>query len=283
MLSLKAGSGSSLEYRPAAESARPSAEVAHAGVLIVNADDWGWERETTDRILECILPGAASSVSAMVFMEDSERAAAMARERRVDTGLHLNFTTPFSAAMCPARLLECQRKVATYLRRRRFNQVVFHLGLVRCFKYVASAQYEEFHRLYGARPERIDGHQHMHLCANVLLGGVLPQGTIVRRNFSFLPGEKNWANRVYRHAVDRLLARRHRLTDFFFSLAPQGRLQAPHQLHRMFSLARQFVVEVVAHPINPEEYRFLAAGEIFRWIERCQIARCYALKSHGNP
>src|SRR5438445_7602395 len=67
----------------------------HLGVLIINADDWGRECETTDRILDCICCGAVSSVSGMVFMEDSERAACIAREKGVDVGLHLNFTTPF--------------------------------------------------------------------------------------------------------------------------------------------------------------------------------------------
>src|SRR6266480_4217678 len=67
------------------------------GVLIVNADDWGRDAETTARIAECVVPGGVSSVSAMVFMADSERAADTARERGIDAGLHVNFTTPFSA------------------------------------------------------------------------------------------------------------------------------------------------------------------------------------------
>jgi predicted glycoside hydrolase/deacetylase ChbG (UPF0249 family) len=69
--------------------------VVSSGALIINADDWGRSRETTDRTLECWERGSISSVSAMVFMEDSVRAAALARERGIDTGLHLNFTTPF--------------------------------------------------------------------------------------------------------------------------------------------------------------------------------------------
>jgi len=254
-------------------------EVPQTGLLIINADDWGRDHETTDRTLECILRGAVSSVSAMVFMADSERAAAMAQEQRIDAGLHLNLTTPFSATDCPKQLTEHQQRISRYLRRHRFAQVVFHPGLIRSFKYVASAQCEEFRRLYGAAPERLDGHHHMHLSANVLLGGLLPPGTIVRRNFSFLPGEKSWGNRFYRRAGDRILARRHRLTDFFFSLAP---LQSPDRLHRIFLLARQFVVEVETHPVKPEEYRFLAGGEIFRWTEGCRIASCYVLKSNGN-
>ena len=113
----------------------------------------------------------------------------------------------------------------------------------------------------------------MHLCSNILLGRLLPAGTIARRNFSFQLGEKSLFNRLYRQWVDRRLARRHRLTDFFFSLPP---LQPESRLERIFSLARQFVVEVETHPINPEEYKFLAEGEILRWVGEGGIAPRFA-------
>lgn len=212
----------------------------------------------------------------MVFMEDSDRAAAVARERRIDAGLHLNLTSPFSAAGFPASLGKRQQELAKYLQGRRLAQIVFHPGLVRSFKYVVSAQLDEYCRLYGALPRRIDGHHHMHLCANVLLANLLPAGTIVRRNFSFQPGEKSLYNRLYRRIVDGRLARRHRLTDFFFSLPP---LEPAARLQKIFSLARQSVVEVETHPVNPDEYRFLAEGEIFRWTGDCPIATYYEAMS----
>src|SRR6185369_10838794 len=68
------------------------------GLLILNADDWGRDSKTTNMILDCVVRGSVSSTSAMVFMEDSERAAALARQHRVDCGLHLNFTTPFDGS-----------------------------------------------------------------------------------------------------------------------------------------------------------------------------------------
>ncbi len=261
------------------ESAPWSDEVPSAGLLIMNADDWGRDHETTDRTLECFLRGAVSSVSAMVFMEDSERAAAIARERGLDAGLHLNLTTSFSARNCSPELMERQRELARCLLRHRFSQVVFYPWLMRSFEYVVSAELDEFCRLYGAAAERLDGHHHMHLCANALLGGLLPHGTIVRRNFTFELGEKSFANRLYRRAVDGVLARHHRLTDFFLSLAP---LEPPTRLKWIFSLARRFVVEVEMHPINPQEYRFLTSGEIFRHAGDCSIAPRYAVRPNGN-
>jgi hypothetical protein len=215
----------------------------------------------------------------MVFMEDSEKAAFLAQDRGIDAGLHLNLTTSFSASRCPGPLVEHQQRLARYLARRRLAQAIFHPGLTRSFQYVVSAQLDEFRRLYGRLPDRIDGHHHMHLCANVVLAKLLPAGTIVRRNFSFQSGEKSLYNRLYRHVVDRMLARRHRLTDFFFSLPP---LQPAERLRRIFSLARQSVVELETHPVNPEEYRFLAGGEIFRWTGDGAIAPCFTVQPKGK-
>lgn len=232
----------------------------NTGHLIINADDWGRDRENTDRILECVVVGAVSSVSAMVFMADSERAAATSRDRKIDAGLHLNLTSPFLAGQCSASLLEEQRKIVQYLCGNRLAQAIFHPGLTNAYRHVVDAQLEEYQRLYGGPPRRIDGHHHMHLSANVIWGGLLPGGTVVRRNFSFQPGEKSWFNRLYRQAVDRKLSRRHHLTDYFFSIVP---MDEPGRLERIFSFGRKYIVEVETHPVNVDEYRFLAGGEIF--------------------
>jgi len=234
-----------------------TSQAGTVGRLIVNADDWGRDQSTTDRILECTARKSVSSVSAMVFMADSQRAATIARASGIDAGLHLNFTTTFSATDCPPSLIERQRNLGTYLSRHKASKAIFHPGLARSFEYVVAAQVEEFQRLYGVSPERVDGHHHMHLCANVLLGGLLPTGTIARRNFSFQAGEKSWGNRFYRSLLDRILARRHRLTDFFFSLPP---LEPAERLQRIFSLAQTHVVELETHPVNPAEYEFLNGG-----------------------
>jgi hypothetical protein len=231
------------------------------GSLIVNADDWGRDAVTTARILECAGPGGVSAVSAMVFMADSERAAAIAREHRIEVGLHLNFTTPFTADAVPACLVRCQQEIARYLRRHRFAPAVFNPALTRAFAYAVGAQQDEFRRLYGADPIHVDGHHHMHLCANVLLGGLLPSGALVRRSFSFAPNEKGRVNRMYRATVDRILARRHRLTDLFFSLAP---LAPSARVRRICALAAVFTVELETHPVNPDEYRFLRDAGILQ-------------------
>jgi predicted glycoside hydrolase/deacetylase ChbG (UPF0249 family) len=255
---------------------RPPAQrkAAAAGALIVNADDWGENRETTDRTLECIRGGAVSSVSAMMFMEDSERAATIAREGAVDAGLHLNLSAAFTAPGVSSQLAEHQRRVSRFLRGHRYAQTLFHPLLIPSFEYSVAAQIGEYVRLFGHAPRRIDGHHHMHLCPNVVIGRLLPQGVVVRRNFSFGPGEKSILNRAYRRLVDRALQRRHTLADFLFSLPP---LEPAARLQKIFTLAREFAVEVETHPTNPDEYRFLAGGEIFRWAGDVPVASAYAL------
>ena len=270
---------SALDASLPGRSVEAKAKSSPPGMLIINADDWGRNIETTDRILECVQRGSVSSASAMVFMEDSERAAALANDRCVDVGLHLNFTTPFSAGVVSSRLIEHHERVSRFLLRNRLSQVVYHPGLAGSFEYVAAAQLEEFRRVYDTEPVRIDGHHHMHLCANVLLAGLLPSGTIVRRSFSFRPGQKKWGNRLYRRAIDRVLARRHRMTDFFFSLRP---LEPPSRLAGIFSEAMRWVVEVETHPVNSEEYRFLTGAEFFRWTTHLRVAARYAVHESSS-
>jgi predicted glycoside hydrolase/deacetylase ChbG (UPF0249 family) len=48
-------------------------------VLIINADDWGRSPAETDAALDCFSNGRITSVTAMVFMADSKRAADLAK------------------------------------------------------------------------------------------------------------------------------------------------------------------------------------------------------------
>lgn len=148
---------------------------------------------------------------------------------------------------------------------------MFHPGLTSCFEYVVAAQREEYARLYQGEARRIDGHHHMHLCSNVLWGRLLPAGTTIRRAFSAQPGDKP-ANRFYRQVVDHAIARRHPLTDFFFSLPP---LDPPSRVQKILSLAKEFIVEMETHPVNMEEYRFLTGGKFFRWAGDVKVATHY--------
>lgn len=243
--------------------------------VIVNADDWGREVFTTDRILECVRAGVVSSASAMVFMQDAERAADLARAHAVDCGLHLNLTLELSAPGCSPGLREHHRKVKRFLESFRFAPAFRHPRLASSFEYVVRAQLDEYERLYGVPPRRVDGHHHMHLCANVIREDLLPAGLIVRRNFSFRSGEKSGLNRAYRGWIDRQLAERYQLTDYFFDLTP---LRPPERLKRMFELGARANVEIETHPALYEEYRFLRGGELERYAGSVAVMRGYGLR-----
>jgi predicted glycoside hydrolase/deacetylase ChbG (UPF0249 family) len=223
-------------------------------MLIINADDLGRSSRETDAALTCFQAGRITSGSFMVFMPDSERAAHLVREANLDVGLHLNLTEPFATGSCSPGLVDAQRRVARFLRRNPYAQLVYNPFLRKQFAESYARQVAEFVRLFGSLPSHLDGHHHMHLCANVLLSRFPPVSAKMRRNFSFWPGEKSWVNRLYRRSVDRWLARRYRLPEFFFDLSFS--LQH-HGLDRALALAGTASVELMTHPAIKSESEFL--------------------------
>jgi len=238
-------------------------------MLIINADDWGRSVPETDAALRCYRAGRITSVSAMVFMADSERAARLAKDYELDdVGLHLNFSEEFTDKSCSETLKEHHGRIIRFLKRWKYAQLLYNPFLRKAFAYCYHAQVEEFMRLFEKSPSHIDGHHHMHLCANVLLSNMIPAGMKMRRNFSFWPGEKSWLNRAYRALVDRWLARRYRLTDYFFDLTQciEGK-----KLDRVAAFAKSSNVELMTHPIVNWEQEYLMSDEFQVILQRLEI------------
>jgi predicted glycoside hydrolase/deacetylase ChbG (UPF0249 family) len=222
-------------------------------MLYVNADDLGWNEEITDRILTCYHRRKIHTGSAMTFMEDSERASELARESALAVGLHLNLTHELTDSRVSASLKDRHRTVAAYLSRRKINQILLNPFLQGALDYVFQAQWNEFCRLYGEEPTRLDGHEHMHLCMNMLFLNKYPKGMKVRRNFTFNSGEKGPINRLYRYLVDRWLISRFKCTDYFFSLKPVE----PERIRRIVLVSKSADVELMVHPGVKKEYDYL--------------------------
>jgi predicted glycoside hydrolase/deacetylase ChbG (UPF0249 family) len=214
-------------------------------MLIINADDWGGWPEATDAALECFGRSWINSTSAMVFMADSERGAELGRECGIDIGLHLNLSQEFTGEGVPVALRTRHMRVARFLNFNRYAQIVYNPSLRGPLELLVRAQIEEFERLYGKPPSHIDGHQHMHLCANMMVANLLPARFKVRRSFSFQPGEKNRLNRAYRCWLDRRVSKRHRSTDFFLALSQNA---AAEKLAFIANVAQKQNVELMAHP-----------------------------------
>ena len=226
-------------------------------MLIINADDWGRSPEETDAALECYRAGRLTSVSAMVFMQDSERAANLAKNAGLtDVGLHLNL----SQAYCTPPPVEnggSHERVVRFLTKSKYAILLYRPSLRRAFKQVFQEQFEEFVKLYGTEPSHIDGHQHRHLCANLLFDAVIPAGSVVRRNFTFATGDKGIVNRSFRRLMDQWLANRYRIVDLFYSLRT---CLKERQLSRL-TAARSKVVELMAHPVNRDETDWLMSRD----------------------
>jgi len=242
-------------------------------VLIINADDWGRSLAETDAALKCFRERRITSVSAMVFMADSGRAAELATADGLDVGLHLNFSEPFTDGRCPESLRDCHNRIVEFLKRNKYAQILYNPSLRKEFAYSYNAQAEEFLRLLGRPPSHIDGHHHMHLCANMLLSKIIPAGMKIRRNFSFWPGEKSLLNRTYRALVDRWLARRYQLPDYFFDLTQCMREK---KLDRVAALAKSNNVELMTHPIVRMESEYLMSDQFQVMLQRLDVGG-YAL------
>jgi predicted dehydrogenase/predicted glycoside hydrolase/deacetylase ChbG (UPF0249 family) len=257
---------------PAAAPAAVSGQgkpTGNGAMLIINADDWGRSRLETDRTLDCCLKGRVTSVSAMVFMKDSERAAELAKQHGLDVGLHLNLGENFSGNGMTEKLSRQHASITRFMRLNKYAAILYNPFLIKNFHDDFCAQLEEFVRLYGRPPSHVDGHLHHHLCTNMLIAKLIPPGTKVRRSFTFSVGERSLLNMGYRKMVDRSLARRYVLTDSFFSLKYSLKIG---NVARIAELARNARVELMAHPEKEPEYDFLMGNEFGKIFSGVKLA-----------
>jgi predicted glycoside hydrolase/deacetylase ChbG (UPF0249 family) len=225
-----------------------------SGLLIVNADDWGLDPASTDAIAAVHARGAITSASAMVFEQDSERAASLAGP---PLGLHLNVSDPYTGGPeVPAAVRERQARLAARLQRLGTDPRLAPLA-----RDVVADQRARFEDLYGRSPDHVDGHRHMHLAPAVLLYGGLVKGERVRRSFTFRPGDKPPHNRALRATLNAYLARRFTTTRWFFALGHDAALQ----------LAERDSVEVMTHPVWEGERRLLESDGWAQALARLRL------------
>jgi hypothetical protein len=235
-------------------------------MLIANADDYCLNRRNTDNILRCFKDHRISSTTAMMFMEDSSRAAEQALAAGIPVGLHLNTTYPFSGVVNDPELLRCQSRLVERFKSSPRAKLLYHPGLRQEFAYSFRAQWDEFIRLFGREPTHIDGHHYAHLCPNLIFGGVIPRGCKVRPKLRSHPGEGG-VKRAYRRIFNRWLARRFRCVDRVYDISPEH----PRVLDAVrlgVQESKRLNVEFMVHVENDAEldlmmsegYRRLIAG-----------------------
>ena len=246
--------------------------ISDTPILIVNADDLGWNRPTTDATLETYRAGRITSATALMFMGDSERAAALALEAGLPVGLHVNLTDPFTAVDVPdavrARHMRTVRHYgapATVWRSRRW---IYDPRAAELTAAAIADQLDQFRKIFGTDPTHFDGHNHVHVCPNVALA--LPSRARVRTAPGIAPATAG--------RMTKLLAARQRLTlgdrqttrNFLniTGLHPEFVDGGPASL---LGLAKRKSVEVMAHPGFGHEYTLLMAPEWREWTDGLRL------------
>lgn len=229
-----------------------------AGLLIVNADDFGAEAATTDAILECFSAGGITSASAMVYMEDSRRAAGLSDG--LPLGLHLNLTQPFDDPGTPRPIRDRQARLVRRFARRRLRRFAYDPWIASAVEHTIADQLAAFEALYGRPPTHVDGHHDVQLSLNVLFARTLPRGSKLRSPHTWqgsrlVPGG---ITRAFRH---RLVSKLYSSTEYVFELKTDPFRLGDGDPDEGLALANKATVEVVTHPDRMSQRTLLISDE----------------------
>jgi predicted glycoside hydrolase/deacetylase ChbG (UPF0249 family) len=248
--------------------------TAAGGLLIVNADDWGYDDPTTDAILATFRAGRITSTTGMVYMTGSDRAAALAAENDVPVGLHINLTEPFSDPATPADVRARQQRMIDRLGKTSglppelpgVSNPMRWLYDPRLQGEVDAAiadQARRFAELYPTAPTHYDGHTHVDLCPNVFLSRSIPRGAKLRNTLDRFPVERS-AGGVLRDLRQAVRSRRFASTRYLLHIT-HLRLD-PGNVDERLDLARRVPVEIMGHPGFAAERELLMSDEFGRAI-----------------
>lgn len=241
----------------------------NGGLLIINADDFGLRPEVTDSILAVHQRGRISSATATVYMADTRRSAALARDVGLPLGLHLNLTYPYTGPDVPATVRERQRRLARYFSRpltRYFYDPRIRQLVADCVR----DQLDAFREVYGGAPTHLDGHHHIHTCPTVAMSPALAMVRRARCAHTYTRGERPAAKLLIRALQNRVLRARFRTPA---ALLPVGDIHPDlggGGLGRL-ELAGRFPTEVMVHPQRPDEREALHGAAWSDAISRYQV------------
>lgn len=222
------------------------------GMLIVNADDFGAGKTTTDPICQAFDAGVVTSTSGMVWMSDTIRAARIAVERSLPVGLHLNLTLPFTSREVPPEVRDRQRRLTEIFTSDGWRDTKARRPTVELLRDAIRDQLESFCKHFG-QPTHIDGHHHVHLHEAVLelLPRTWPIRPVPRRpaEADARPGRRARSLRAHFLAPD--------LTFTFEHVHPDVGGTGLDLLAR----AHTACIEVTTHPQREVELRALLGSE----------------------
>lgn len=241
----------------------PSERSSKNGLLIVNADDWGLDAIATDTAVRCFENGAITSATGMVWMRDSERAAATARRLDLPMGLHLNLIEPFDAPEVPESVAERQRRVAQRFAALGARAFLYDPRWSAVIERCITDQLQAFRDLYGRAPTHVDGHRHGHLALNVVLARSLAGVRRLRPAFTYMRAERAEWKRLSRALLNVLIRTRFRTPDRLFNIRSLHPRLGGERMAEKLGLAADHAVEVMVHPWEQDELEVLS-GEDWR-------------------
>lgn len=243
-------------------------------LVVVNADDLGLTAVETDAVVRAFAAGAITSATALVWMRDSERAAALARECGLPVGLHLNLIEPYTDVGVPRAAADAQRRVVRRLRSGA-SGYLYHPGWRRDFERCIADQVERFAELFGRPPTHFDGHRHMHLVPNALFARALGGIGRCRRPVNRASTESNPAKHAARAAQYGLVRVRFATTRRCVSIRALHPSLGGRGVEEGLRTAAGASVEVMVHPGWSDEQRVLMSPEWMKTLAGHTLG-CYA-------
>jgi chitin disaccharide deacetylase len=243
-------------------------------LLIVNADDFGLDRRSTDAIVDRFHAGAITSTTALVWMSDSERAAELATRAGLPVGLHLNLIEPYSGADVPGAIAATQRRVVGRMRSGGTRALLYDPRWSHEFERCITDQLLRFQELYGRSPTHIDGHRHMHLALNALFARALAPIARCRRAVNRTAAESPAYKQLARTALSQLVRLRFFTTNWCYSLGPLHPALGGAGIEEKLALADRTSLELIVHPGYQDEL------EVLRTTEWQELLACRRLGSY---
>jgi predicted glycoside hydrolase/deacetylase ChbG (UPF0249 family) len=252
-------------------------------MLIVNADDWGYDQATTDAIADVYRAGRVTSATAMVNMQDSRRAAKLAGVSSIPLGLHLNLMEPYSDVLASPDVRHRQEWIVSRYRGGQLLRWMPSRGLFAHVCQCVDDQLEAFAQLYGVAPTHVDGHQHGHMSTAALWALARRGERVIRRSFTFRSTDKSAFNRVSRFMLNGFISARFLSTERFHSIRDLHPRLGGHGLDVVISEAHRRDVEIMVHPGIADEHEILMSSEWGRLLAGAPLGSYRDLRvDHGS-
>lgn len=231
--------------------------------IIVNADDFGRDKKTTDAIVDCFLNHKITSTTLMVVHKDCQRASFIAREIGLPVGLHLCFDEGYPVAdpaKIPSLLNEkgALNLTSKNLFRGKINLRELSIELMAQIKKIGDL---------GLQMTHIDSHHHLHCHPLVLpiffqFRTYLPSSLKVRipRNLEPCSILKTYgiSKYIYKISAGFFLRRFFRTTDYFTSIKSYRDSNSFQFESVLAKVPRQSSsIEIMCHPGELDQYLFL--------------------------